>query len=371
MALNDRNYVGRDVLSEAKDRIRVIFDVVDSPVVLFSGGKDSLAVLTLLHEVKLEDGDDSPVDAVFLDREFFVKPVIDFVEQVYDLDWVNLRWVCSNRAILAFSFHGAKEMKCWDPRRKWARQPPEYAEMWIEENPKKIVGDVQRGQEWILPEMYPGLVGAFTGIRASESLKRFSSIISCHKEEPYIAKSKSSSRVKLCRPIYDWQLNDVYKYIHESPYVDLPYIYQLQYIVGMDMRVAAATNQAAAKYMDKVSQIDPDLYDAIVEIIPEMKLQALYWHELDVDSVLERYGQSYVGVKDWIDDNIKDPLLHESAMYSYNRAVNRALTAPAGYTPRVVLRHFLNGNFEGDVFPNETAVKEYKQLEELYDGSDE
>ena len=62
---------------------------------------------------------------------------------------------------------------------------------------------------------YKGSVAIMTGVRASESLVRYRSVVNALHDN-YISQSPANTRVKLCKPIYDWEVDDVFKYFSDS-----------------------------------------------------------------------------------------------------------------------------------------------------------
>jgi len=165
-----RKYIDVDVLTEARKRIAHIFELFDTSVVMFSGGKDSLATLHLVREVMLAQGDTRPVNVVFRDEELIQDEIVDFVASFRGLDWVKLLWFTvplhSHKYILGVTHSYIQ----WDPNREWVRPKPAWG-IDLEPGDHRVFD--QYSMDAFTARYFNGKIAFITGIRASESIMRY------------------------------------------------------------------------------------------------------------------------------------------------------------------------------------------------------
>lgn len=303
-----KKYIDINVLEAARSRVEHIYDIFDHVAVMFSGGKDSLATLLLIKEYH-EKHNLGPVKAVFRHEEFINPSVTEFVEKFRHYDWCELYWLCMPMGNSKFVLGEKERYTEWDPNREWLYQPPEWA---LTEK------DLGRGNDsyfdqynidnYVANYLFgPGNVAFVTGIRASESLIRFRAVTQ-KLNENYISsiEHNEKSRVKLCKPVYDWEQDDVLKYIWESGFDWCP-VYEAQEIAGIGLRVSTALHVQAAKKFKKLAEVEPEFYNRILEIFPDMADQARYWDDFDQKAAIQPYlGKGFHGALKYIEDNIPE-----------------------------------------------------------------
>jgi predicted phosphoadenosine phosphosulfate sulfurtransferase len=345
-----RKFIDTDVLTEARARIRHIYECFDTVAVMFSGGKDSLAALHLTKEVRDEFGDDRPINVVFRDEELIQDEVIDFVDGYRQRPWVKMLWFTVPLLSHKFILGQTKSYTQWDPGRPWVRGKPPWG---ISLAPGDDRVFDQYTMDGFTGEFFTGKTAFITGIRAAESIMRFRA--SVNKLNDNYINATTAANVSLCKPLFDWQENDVFKYFHDN---EIAYcsLYDHQLWTGGNLRVSTPLHAESAKRFDLLRACSPEFYDRVVAVFPEMLAHERYYGDLDRDGIRERYGQSLDGVLSWINENITDEDELRLALKRFKSVAVRAKWSPDSYPPRHILNAFMSGGFKREIMGNGLAV---------------
>jgi predicted phosphoadenosine phosphosulfate sulfurtransferase len=361
-----KKYLDTDVVTAAKERIEHIYDIFDNVVLMYSGGKDSSVVLELCKQFHEENGL-GPVEAVFRDGETLPFSNIKFLEEIRKEPWINLRWQCFNRVDDRYILGTFKYHTRWDDTdRPLTRPMPEWAETsdTLGLKPGTIIGPGGIDMDDLTAEKYKGSVAFLTGIRASESLVRFRSVVN-KLNENYICRIEGNprSRVRMVKPIYDWEENDVLKYLKDTEF-PLCEFYDAQEMVGSPLRVGPPLG-LSSKRIGWLREIEPEFYEAILESFPDMAIQDRYWEDFDLDEKVAKYAKDgFRGVMRYIEENIPPGYTRDKAVKRYRMYKAMHDIRPEEFPPDHLLKVTMSGVSERKVRgidPNSKANREKRK----------
>lgn len=347
-----KRYLDIDVLTAAQERIRHIYDTHDTVAVMFSGGKDSLVTLHLTWEMAQERGFDH-VTAVFRDEELIPDAVLDTVNHYrVEVPWCRVVYYAVPLASHKFILGKVVPYVQWDTNREHIRPVPEYA-VTLPAGDARVFD--QYNFDGYCAEQFGGKVAFLTGIRAQESLMRYRA--SVNKLNDNYINASSDKRVSLCKPLYDWLEDDVFKFFMERDirFCDL---YQAQHLAGVNLRVSTPLHAEAAKRFGQLREWAPTFYQQVVDLFPEILVQERYWAEFDQDKARERYAQDFDGVRAYILEHVDEEKTQHAALVRLDGIEKRERIRPGSYPVPYVLTYSMGGSFKRELMPKWRAEED-------------
>lgn len=339
-----------NVVDAARARLRHVYDVHDTICYQFSGGKDSTACLYLAKEIH-EERDLGPVKVIFRDEEMLSPSVVEYVEEVAAYDWVDMEWYCMPQGQEVWVLGRREYALLWSKQREEEGRlfrPIPAGAITAESfglNPHEAI---KQPIDYYTMQGKEGMTAFVTGVRAAESMIRHRTVVQ-KLSENYINRPYRLSKaipMRFAKVIYDWTVNDVYKFITEEHGGTYCAYYDYAAMSGSNQRVGIPLHSVASRRIMDAVRTEPEFYDRLVECFPQIDAQRWLWAEFDMEELISSYAaDSWDGVRDCIEDNMITDGMNLSAMKFVSKWKKKYVLDPYGYPVDALIRTLLLHEF--------------------------
>lgn len=286
-----KQYTEQNVYEALQKRLKFIFEEFDNIFVSFSGGKDSGLLLNLTQDFQKKYYPNKKIGVFHQDFEAQYTVTTEYVDRTFKRiqHEVEPYWVCLPMATRTALSSYQMYWYPWDDTKEhlWVRPMPQYSYVInLEHNPittyhyRMYQEDLSKQfSRWYRISHGNKKTVCLLGIRADESLQRYSAILNKkygYKDECWI--SKQFKDVWMASPIYDWSNSDVWHANYLFNY-DYNKLYDLYYMAGLkpdQMRVASPFNDYAKDSLNLYRVIDPEIWTKLVGRVKGANFTSIY-----------------------------------------------------------------------------------------------
>jgi len=237
-----KKYLKTDVLDAARTRISKTFDTFERLYLAFSGGKDSSVMMHLVMAEAIKRN--RRVAVMFIDFEAQYEQTIDHVYEMYAMyrKHIEPHWICMPMNLRNAVTNYEPQWQCWDESKRdvWIRDKP--MDCTTEADYPFAVAGMEFEEFIVLFGKWYGqgkTTAGFIGIRAQESLHRYCAIATWEKRDKMMNGWKWTTRIVddvfNVYPIYDWLVEDIWRY--HAHYPDKPHntVYDRMHQAGVKL----------------------------------------------------------------------------------------------------------------------------------------
>lgn len=239
-----KRYNDVNVLDAARRRIKLTFDGFERIYLAFSGGKDSSVMMHLVMEEAIRRG--RQVAVMYIDFEAQYADTITHVSEMFERYKANIdpHWICCPMLLRNAVTNYEPRWVCWDESKRdiWIREKPTGPLIKTEHdypfNPAGMEFEefiVLFGQWYGQGEKTAG----FIGIRAQESLHRYCAIATWEKIGLTFNGHRWTTNVVddvfNVYPIYDWLVEDIWRFHSVYPHLEHNKIYDKMHMAGVPL----------------------------------------------------------------------------------------------------------------------------------------
>ena len=287
--MGGKHYIGVDVLSAARERIRQTFDEVERAYVAFSGGKDSSVLFHLVMEEAQRRG--VRVGVMYIDMEAQYADTITHVREMLSLyrDNIDPHWICVPMRLRNALTVYEPQWIAWDETREeeWIREKP-YGCKGVNDYPFALPG--MEFEEFVpLFARWYGQgkkTAGFVGIRAQESLHRYCAIATWEKRDLTLNgwrwTTKTVDQVYNVYPIYDWLTEDIWRFHAQYPALPKNAVYDKMQMAGVPLsqqRLCQPFGDDQRRGLWLYHILEPETWFKLVKRVNGANSGALYIHE--------------------------------------------------------------------------------------------